>query len=82
MVDRQSDKIGAASNTRDQDDPPVTRVNSTNVLDEGLRIGRSRASDELEGKDQLNKTCIENKRGGKLGLLSICHWLASPGPYI
>jgi hypothetical protein len=29
-------------------------------------------SDELEGKDQSNKTCIENKRGGQLGLLSIC----------
>jgi hypothetical protein len=72
MVDRQSDKISVASNTRDQDDLPVTRVNSTNVLDERLRIRGSRASDELEGKDQSNKACIENKRGGKLGLLSIC----------
>jgi hypothetical protein len=40
------------------------------------------ASDELEGKDQLNKTCIENKRDGELGLISICPWLASPSPYI
>jgi hypothetical protein len=30
------------------------------------------ASDELEGKDLSNKACIENKRGGQLGLLSIC----------
>jgi hypothetical protein len=28
------------------------------------------ASDELEVKDQSNKACIENKRGGRLGLLS------------
>jgi hypothetical protein len=29
-------------------------------------------SDELEGKDQSNEVCIENKCGGALGLLSIC----------
>jgi hypothetical protein len=29
------------------------------------------ASDELKGKDQSNKACIENKRGGQLGLISI-----------
>jgi hypothetical protein len=29
----------------------IMRVSLTNVLDEGLRIGRKRASDELEGKD-------------------------------
>jgi hypothetical protein len=40
------------------------------------------ASDELEGKDQSNEAYIENKCGGELGLLSICPWLASPGPYI
>jgi hypothetical protein len=34
---------------------PVTRVNSANVLDEGLRIGGKRVSNELEGKDQTNK---------------------------
>jgi hypothetical protein len=33
----------------------LTRVNSANVLDEGLRIGGKRASDELEGKGQSNK---------------------------
>jgi hypothetical protein len=31
------------------------RVNSANVLDEGLTIGGKRASDKLEGKDQTNK---------------------------
>jgi hypothetical protein len=36
----------------------VKRVNSTNILDEGLGIGGSRASDELEGKSQSNKACI------------------------
>jgi hypothetical protein len=34
----------------------VMRVNSANVLYEGLRIGGKRASDELEGKGQSNKT--------------------------
>jgi hypothetical protein len=50
----------------------MTRVNSTNVQDEGLRIEGIRASDELEGKDQSNEACIENKRGDELGLISIC----------
>jgi hypothetical protein len=40
------------------------------------------ASDELKGKDQSNEACIENKRGDELGLISICPWPASPGPYI
>jgi hypothetical protein len=50
----------------------LTRVNSTNVQDEGLRIGGNRVSDEIKGKDQSKKACIENKHGGQLGLLSIC----------
>jgi hypothetical protein len=50
----------------------VTRVKSTNVQDEELRIGGNRASDELKGKGQSNKACIKNKRGGELGLISIC----------
>jgi hypothetical protein len=37
-------------------------------------------SDKLEGKDQSNKACIENKHGDHLDLLSICPWPASPGP--
>jgi hypothetical protein len=41
-----------------------------------------RASDELEGKDQLNKVCIENKHGIELGSISFYPWSASPGPYI
>jgi hypothetical protein len=43
----------------------LTRVNSANVLDEGLRIGGKRASDELEGKDsdkqRRNLMRVENK---------------------
>jgi hypothetical protein len=39
-------------------------------------------SNELEGKDQSNKVCVENKCGGQVGLLSICPRPASPGPYI
>jgi hypothetical protein len=46
------------------------------------RVSRNRVSDELEGKDQSNEACIENKYGGELGLISICPWPASPGPYI
>jgi hypothetical protein len=60
---------------------PLTRVNSTNVLDEGLRIeGIGRRMNSKV--NQSNKVCIECKRGGRLGLLSICPLPASPGPYI
>jgi hypothetical protein len=45
------------------------RVNSTNVLDEGLRI--------REIGRQMNSKV---KRGCKLGLLSICPSPSSPGP--
>jgi hypothetical protein len=31
-------------------------------------------SDELEGKGQSNKACIESKHGGELGLISIYPW--------
>jgi hypothetical protein len=59
----------------------VTRVSSTNVLDEGLRIGEvgRRMSSKV---NQSNKVCIESKRGDELGLLSICPSPSSPGPYI
>jgi hypothetical protein len=60
----------------------LTRFNSTNVQDEGLSDQGKRALDELEGKDQSNKVCIENKCGPKLGSISNCPWPASPGPYI
>jgi hypothetical protein len=36
----------------------VTRVNSANVLDEGLRMGE-RTSDELEGKDSHKQEGIQ-----------------------
>jgi hypothetical protein len=59
----------------------VTRVNSTNVLDEGLKIGE--VGRRINSKvNQSNKVCIESKRGSELGLLSICPSLSSPGPYI
>jgi hypothetical protein len=32
--------------------------------------------------NQSNKVCIGSKRKNKLGLLSICPSLSSPGPYI
>jgi hypothetical protein len=58
----------------------VTKVNSTNVVDEGLRIRGKRASDELEGKDQSNKACIENKHGTEFGSISICPGRPLPAP--
>jgi hypothetical protein len=60
----------------------VTRVNSTNVLDEGLRIGADRASDELEGKISQTRCVSKVNVGCKPGLLSICPSPSSPGPYI
>jgi hypothetical protein len=48
----------------------LTRVNSTNVLDEGLRIGG--IGRRMNSKvNQSNKVCIESKHGGRLCLLSI-----------
>jgi hypothetical protein len=59
----------------------VTRVNSTNVLDEGLRIGG--IGRRMNSKvNQSNKVCIESKRGGELDLLSIYSSPSSTGPYI
>jgi hypothetical protein len=59
----------------------VTRVNSTNILDEGLRIGG--IGHRMNSKvNQSNKVCIESKLGGELGLLSIWPSPSSPGPYI
>jgi hypothetical protein len=57
------------------------RVNSTNVLNEGLRIGE--VGRRMNSKvNQSNKVYIESKRGDELGLLSICPSPSSPGPYI
>jgi hypothetical protein len=60
----------------------VTRVNSTNFQDVGLRIGRIGRRMNSKVKNQSNKACIENKRGDELGFISICPWPASPGSYI
>jgi hypothetical protein len=60
----------------------VTRVNSTNVLDEGLRIGGDRASDKLEGKVSRNRCISKVNLGVEPGLLSICHTPSPPGSYI
>jgi hypothetical protein len=64
-----------------KDAAPLTRVNSTNVLDEGLRIEgiRRRMNSKV---NQSNKVYIESKLGGELGLLSIWASPSSPGPYI
>jgi hypothetical protein len=59
----------------------LTRVNSTNVLDKGLRIGE--VERRMNSKvNQSNKVYIESKHGDELGLLSICLSPSSPGPYI
>jgi hypothetical protein len=59
----------------------VTRVNSTNVLDERLRIGEVQR--QMNSKvNQSNKVYIESKRGVELSLLSICPSPSSPSPYI
>jgi hypothetical protein len=60
---------------------PMMRVNSTNVLDEGLRIGG--IGHRMNSKvSQSNKVYIESKLGGELGLLSIWPSPSSPSPYI
>jgi hypothetical protein len=63
------------------DFPELTRINSTNVQYEGLRIGEvgRRMNSKL---NQSNKVRIKNKRSGELGLLSISPSPSSPGPYI
>jgi hypothetical protein len=59
----------------------VTRVNSTNVIDEGLRIGG--IGRRMNSKvNQSNKVYIESKLGSELDLLSICPSPSSHGPYI
>jgi hypothetical protein len=61
--------------------PKVMRVNSTNVLDKGLRIGE--IGRRMNSKvNQSNKVCIKSKRGVELSLLLICPSPSSPGPYI
>jgi hypothetical protein len=56
------------------------RVNSTNVLDEGLKIGE--VGCQMNSKvNKSNKVYIESKHGDELGFLSICPSPSSPGPY-
>jgi hypothetical protein len=70
-----------ASNTAACLLPRVTRVNSTNILNEGLRIGE--VGRQMNSKvKQSNKVRIKSKLDDELGLLSICPSLSSPGPYI
>jgi hypothetical protein len=57
----------------------VTRVNSTNVLDEVLRIGGIGRQMNLK-VNQSNKVYIESKLDGELDLLSIWPSPSSPGP--
>jgi hypothetical protein len=59
----------------------VTRADSIDVLDEGLRIrGIGRQMNSMV--NQSNKVCIESKLGGELVLPSIWPSPSSLGPYI
>jgi hypothetical protein len=53
-------------------------VNSTNILDEGLRIGEIRR----RMNSQSNKVAMKVNVGVKPGLLSIWPTPSPPGPYI
>jgi hypothetical protein len=53
-----------------------------NVLDEGLRIGGSRASDALKGKVSQTRCISKVNVMVNFGLLSIYPSPSSPGPYI
>jgi hypothetical protein len=77
-------KMGSSHHTSMMMSPTtglLMRVNSTNVLDEGLRIGGivRRMNSKV---NQSNKVCIESKLGSELGLLSIYPLPFSLGPYI
>jgi hypothetical protein len=60
----------------------VTRVNSTNVLDEGLRIGEIGCWMNFEGKVSRNRCVSKVNLGVQPGFLSICPTPSPPGPYI
>jgi hypothetical protein len=64
-----------------QADQALTRVNSTNIQYEGLRIGG--VGRRMNSKvNKSNKVCIESKHDYELGLLFIYPSPSSPGPYI
>jgi hypothetical protein len=60
----------------------VTRVNSINVLDEGLRIGGIGHRMNSKVKVNRNKCISKVNLGVQPGLLSICPTPSPPGPYI
>jgi hypothetical protein len=60
----------------------LTRVNSTNVLDEGLRIGGSGRRMNSKVKVSRNKCISKVNVGVQPGLLSICPAPSPPGPNI
>jgi hypothetical protein len=61
---------------------PVTRVNSTNVLDEGLRIGEIGRRMNSKVKVSRNKYVPKVNLGVQPGLLSISPTPSPPDPYI
>jgi hypothetical protein len=62
--------------------PLLTRVNSANVQDEGLRIGGIGRWMNLKVKVSRNKCISRVNLGVQPGLLSICPTPSPPGPYI
>jgi hypothetical protein len=60
----------------------VTRVNSANVLDEGLRIGGRGRRMNSKVKVSRNKYISKVNMGVQPGLLSISPTPSPPGPYI
>jgi hypothetical protein len=60
----------------------LMRVNSTNVLDEGLRIEGRRRRMNSNVKVSRNKCISKVNVGVQPGLLSICPTPSPPGPYI
>jgi hypothetical protein len=59
----------------------LMRVNSTNVLDEGLRIGE--IGRRMNSKvNSVKQGGYESKQGCRTGLLSICPTPSPSGPYI
>jgi hypothetical protein len=60
----------------------LTRVNSTNALDEGLRIGEIGHRMNSKVRFSRNRCVSKVNLGVQPGLLSICPPPSPPGPYI
>jgi hypothetical protein len=61
----------------------MTRINTANVLDEGLRIGERGRRMNSKVKDQANKAklvILLRQKARITSLILMCPWLASPGP--